>query len=130
MYRKGDNIYYTPDELGYRDRGMVKWQGFILSDHMEQMLEEEQEQRYHAPLPELSTQDCAARLRQAYEAKRTVALQLNLLDDGHYPGEIFGQVLGVQDEQLYLEEESGLRLIPLELIRHVRLTDPTKWFQQ
>ncbi|OOL80756.1 hypothetical protein BWX42_02275 [Dolosigranulum pigrum] len=26
-------IYYTPDELGYTDRGKQKWMGLMLSDH-------------------------------------------------------------------------------------------------
>ena len=26
-------IYYTPDELGYTDRGKQKWIGLMLSDH-------------------------------------------------------------------------------------------------
>lgn len=130
MYRKGDDVYYTPDELGYRDRGMVKWQGFILSDHMEQRLAEEREQRYSPPRLELSQEDCAARLKEAYEERREVALQLNQLEDGHYRSELVGRVRGVQEGQLYLETATGLRHISLDLIRHVRLRDSAKWFQQ
>jgi len=28
-------IRMTPDDLGYKDRGIMKWQGLILADHNE-----------------------------------------------------------------------------------------------
>ena len=28
-------IRFTPDQMGYKDRGKMKWQGLMLSDHSE-----------------------------------------------------------------------------------------------
>lgn len=128
MYRKGDNVYYTPDELGYKDRGMVKWQGFILSDHMEQMLIEEKQYRYSPHQSALSQEECASRLSQAYQHKRQVTLQLATLAHGHHHEEMTGYTKGVEDGQLYFQTQTGMRVIPLELISHVHLNDNHKWF--
>ena len=30
-------IRFTPDQFGYKDRGKMKWQGLMLSDHTEKL---------------------------------------------------------------------------------------------
>lgn len=128
MYRKGDDVYYTPDELGYQDRGMVKWQGFILSDHNELMEEYAAENRYVPPKPYQSLEKRAELVAGAFTTKRKVAIQLDYIENGSYSKEQHGSVRHVEGGRIWFETADGMRLIDMEQIRHVSFLDSTKWY--
>lgn len=41
--------WFTPRDYNYKDRGMVKWMGMMLSDHSEALIELEKEEREAEP---------------------------------------------------------------------------------
>lgn len=129
MYQKEGKVYYTPDELGYQDRGMVKWQGFLLSDHNEQMEQEGKDRTFVPPKLLQSEEKRASILADAYHLKREVAIQMGILENAHYPKDLVGYVLGVDHGQLFLQTEQGIRTLSIEVIRNVSLTDSTKWYK-
>lgn len=130
MKRKEGNVYYTPDELGYQDRGMMKWQGFLLSDHYEQMERERKDQAFVPPKLLQSAEKRDALLTDAYHLKREVAIQMNLLENAHYLPDVLGYVLGVEDGQLFLQTRNGIQMLSLDAVRNVQLTDSIKWYRQ
>ena len=130
MYQKKGNVYYTPDELGYQDRGMIKWQGFLLSDHNEQMKEEGKDRAFVAPKLLQSFEKRATVLSNAYYLKREVAIQMNILENAHYQKDIIGYVLGVDDNQIFLQTEDKIQMLSMDTIRNVQITDSTKWFKK
>lgn len=129
MYQKRGNVYYTPDELGYQDRGMVKWQGFLLSDHNEQMEQEGKDRAFIPPKLLQSKEKCARILADAYYLKREVAIQMDVLENGNYPKDLVGFVLGVDYGQLFLKTEDGIYTLSIEGIRNVSLINLTKWYK-
>lgn len=129
MYQKEGNSYYTPDELGYQDRGMVKWQGFLLSDHNEQMEQERKDRAFIPPKLQQSKENRSRILADAYSLKREVAIQMNTLENGRYPKDLIGYVLGVEHEQLFLQTEKGIHILSIEGIRNISFTHLTKWYQ-
>lgn len=129
MYQKEGNSYYTPDELEYQDRGMLKWQGFLLSDHNEQMEQEGKDRAFIPPKLKQSKEKRASILADGYHLKREVAIQMNILENGHYPKDFVGYILGVDHEQLFLQTEDGIHTLSVEMIRNVSLTTLTKWYQ-
>ena len=101
-------LHQTPDDRlaaeflrrDYRDRGMLKWGGFYLSDHtsaLAKMHAAERVERAHAQeaLPVLSRQ-----LAAAWRAGRPVHLQLNSVDDDQSIATLDGVIAGVADDQI------------------------------
>lgn len=130
MYEKEGNCYYTPDELGYHDRGMVKWQGFLLADHHELMETKAKEMEPAAVKPQQSEEECSAFLADAFHSKWKIDLQLNILEDGCYLKVAQGHVLAIEEGMIFLETELGMQSVPLDLIRHASRTDSTKWYKK
>lgn len=101
-------LHRTPDDRlaaeffrrDYRDRGMLKWGGFYLSDHtsaLAKMHAAEQVERPHdqQPLPQLSRQ-----LAAAWRSQRPVHLQLNSLDDNQVLTTVDGVIAGDDADQI------------------------------
>lgn len=65
----------------YHDRGMIKWQGFYLSDHTAALNKKNadlnQEYRYK---PQQTLETITSILAEAYSQRRQVVIQLNELD--------------------------------------------------
>ena len=117
-------IRKTPDQLGYKDRGKMKWQGLILSD-MSELLRE------HAKAEELKRVEAKEQmdeieitqiLHQAYATKRLVFIQTNILKDGYHYPDLHCTVEGFQEDKIYLRLENGdLKSCSIEEIRNVQI---------
>lgn len=102
----------------YHDRGMVKWQGFYLSDHTAALHQQAaQLKRQVCPKPQQSLPIITRRLAEAYQRDLIVTLQLNVcqLEDPHRL-EITTHILGYQEDNIIGDEA---QFIPLAAIRHV-----------
>jgi len=108
----------------YQDRGMVKWQGFYLSDHTSALKKQRAQQAQH--YPEKPVQSLTVKtdyLQQAYLKNQPVSIQLNERDrDGHLLPDVVGLVTGYYETNIVL---AGWQLIALDNIRHVELTTTT-----
>lgn len=64
-------------EHNYHYRGMVKWQGFMLSDHMAALKKQtakEQKQQIIEPKPQQTTEVIASTLAKTYHRKQIVSI--------------------------------------------------------
>lgn len=81
-------IILSPDRLGYKDRGMMKWQGLMLSDHNEALKKarKEHELMEVAFKPEMTMEDVSEVLYKAYVMKKPVLIQSSIIKNGQpYP---------------------------------------------
>lgn len=103
----------------YHDRGMLKWQGFFLSDHtaaLHHAHQEKPEQLNKAQAsPELSRL-----LMQAWQNQRLIHIQLNVLNENHLPLAVDGQVVGVNNDRVVIQKpDHHYCQLPLTILRNV-----------
>lgn len=126
-------IHFTPDQMGYKDRGKMKWLGLILSDHTEslnKMMVEETGQNIAAK-PIQSVTEISETLAEAYLLKKPVSIQANIVEDGTYLEDIRCLVSGTYEEQVFLVLKDG-RVVntTLEDIRHIEFIKSDIWYQK
>lgn len=110
----------------YNDRGMMKWMGWLLSDHSSFMEGEQQHEQLKPVAPEMAPSLIDVTLNNAFEQSQTVQIQLNLLENDQYAPAITGEILGYHDDRIYLQAIHGpIQVIILEEIRCV-LPQPEK----
>jgi hypothetical protein len=97
----------------YHDRGMVKWQGYYLSDHTEDVKKKEAlefARQNRKRMPEMALADITAILFDAFGRHEEVAVQENYSDtDGTVPPIITGLVTGYTESDIII----GATHIPL-----------------
>ncbi len=109
----------------YHDRGMLKWQGFFLSDHAS-ALRRDAKRQPELEQPQLAEAEIDRRLTIAWQKKHPVHVQLNVLDGNHVVQALDGVVAGYDDTMLVLKDHRHYRRLPLKQLRWVGKTDPTK----
>lgn len=123
----------TPDELGYKDRGKIKWQGLILSDHTDAIhtVNDKEKQQEKLTKPKQSLTEIGFILNEAYHCACPLTIQTNTLENGIYFQEISCMLLGTDEEKIYFSLKSGrIIAITLEDIRYVEFLDPQTWYQK
>ena len=125
-------VKFTPDEMGYKDRGKMKWQGLILSDHTEAIKRMFKDDSKYPEAKELmSEQEISIVLLQAFLQKSPVNIQANVLHDGHFKSDINCILKGVSDNRIILELKDGKALACLiEDIRNVEFADVNEWYEK
>ncbi len=92
----------------YNDRGMVKWQGFYLSDHTEDAKKHSDELNrldHLSVKTQMSEVDISAILFRSFTKNETIRIQLNLINDEGKPQDfITGIVQGFNDNQVYVND--------------------------
>lgn len=126
-------IQYTPDQLGYKDRGKMKWQGLMLSDHAESLhkMAVNESNATVAAKPKQSITEISEILAEAYLAKKPIAIQANLLQNGSYIQDVPCMVSGTYDDKIFLMLKNK-RIVhtTLEAIRHIEFIESDIWFQK
>lgn len=126
-------IRMTPDQLGYKDRGKMKWLGLMLSDHSESLkIMAEEDASYEVrEKPKQALAEIGKNLSKAYQTKRPIAIQANILQNGSYFKDVPCLVSGFHEEKIYLLLKNG-RMVDttLEDIRHIEFIDPAVWFEK
>lgn len=123
---------YHSDPLvrDYYDRGMLKYQPFMLSEHSSE-LEKESSSRNTTweRKEEMNESEIGKIINQSYSENRSIFIQLKTLDEnGKILPSIYGRVEGYLDDSIYILEESGdLQLISINLINNAQLVDIHKW---
>ncbi|EKU94297.1 Uncharacterised protein [Alloiococcus otitis] len=127
-------VYYTPDELGYQDRGKLKWMGMMLSDHTEALQQVKKTDKSLASQKIYDQQDLPEISQYLYEAfidQKPVRIQANTIQrDRHYPSLPY-LVKGYKDNFIYLVNQAGQKSkCQLDDIRHIEWMDPLDWYQK
>lgn len=127
-------IRITPEQLGYKDRGIMKWMGLMLSDHTEALKKEAEDSRLVEvqPKEEMTEEDIAQMLYQAFSSNSPVAIQANALRrDGNYYKDVECIVSGYVDNQIHLSLKNGRSTsCTLDQIRNVEMMDPLDWYNK
>jgi len=98
----------------YHDRGIMKWQGYYLSDHTSALNQEAQEKdvrlNQKTP-PKMSTADINAAINHALIKSLPVTIYLNVREDDYqFPPPITGKIEGYEDNSLYIGDEGFVEL--------------------
>ncbi|GAY72705.1 DNA-directed RNA polymerase beta subunit [Lentilactobacillus kosonis] len=119
---------YDPDLVSeffsaYHDRGMMKWQGFYLSDHTKQLEQEYQQEtitNLRQRTAEMTPEEIATNIDQAYTKNKLVSVQLNETDtDRAVPPEIIGKINGQENQTIVI----GQSHVKLEQIRSLEIIE-------
>lgn len=103
----------------YQDRGMKKWAGYYLSDHVAK-LTKDAKKRQHVNLKrkEMTQKEIGEVLLKAYSNHYRIKIQLKDIDkEGNYFEDIEGFVAGYQEDQLIINES----VINIEDINNILL---------
>ena len=126
-------IHFTPDQMGYKDRGKMKWLGLILSDHTEslnKMMVEEQDGKVTIK-PKQSLAEISEILAEAYLLKKPVSIQANIVEDGTYLENIRCLVSGAFEEQVFLVLRDGkIMKTTIDDIRYIEFIESNIWYQK
>lgn len=97
-----DNFFKT-----YQDRGMKKWQGLMLSDHIAAInRDNRQRAEVYKKKPTMTEEEVSELLMMAYANHRQVAVQLKQLDvEGHIQPDIDGIVEGYHVDEIMISGE-------------------------
>lgn len=126
---KPTTTWLSTRDQGYQDRKMIKWLGFILSDHMEDI----KKNKAHLNRPVVrqdkqSPQTISQILNEAYHHHQMVSVQLNYVYQGDYAQDIHGVVAGFDGPYIHIKTLDDFFSIELEVIHHVALLSPEKWY--
>ncbi|WP_246456583.1 hypothetical protein [Listeria immobilis] len=115
--------------MTYKDRGIKKWQGFFLSEHSEQM--EQQQAKSLLKWREPMTPDCIEHvLSNAISHQSMLVIQQKPLDADAFPEpDIVGRVAGVDDGTVFIQSASEVIAIPFSNILHVEERTIDKWYR-
>lgn len=109
----------------YQDRGILKWQGFFLSDHTSALKKVQQELTPERQ-PRQSEEEIARQLMQAWENHHPVTLQLEEVDDNLVPQEVSGVIAGYYENEVVVQHvvDEKTSLVLLESLRNIRPANP------
>ncbi|MEJ6400829.1 hypothetical protein [Nicoliella lavandulae] len=100
----------------FHDRGMMKWQGFMLSDHTA-YIEREQHHSTVVARPKQAQSIIKDMIDQSINEIRAVTIQLVNHSDLI---EVSGTIRGVQSDQLFIKTKAGIESFALTAIKNIR----------
>ncbi|MCT3214262.1 hypothetical protein EFO90_07720 [Lactiplantibacillus plantarum] len=105
-------------EHDYHDLGMMKWQGFYLSDHTAALNQQNQQlNAVYVPRPQQSLAVITEVLADAYQRQQPVIIQLKTVDhNNHHLPDITTLIHGYNANDIVIDAD---RFIPLPEIRNV-----------
>ncbi|MFL2077149.1 hypothetical protein [Marinilactibacillus psychrotolerans] len=124
--------WFTPRDYNYKDRGMIKWMGMMLSDHSEALIELEKEEREAEPhgKEKHTMEEVSKLLFKAYYTNQPVKIQADFLKNGSYYKDVECKVVGHNGEdKVYLKLKDGdLRAVGIKYIRNIERMNNLEWY--
>ena len=113
-------------EHDYHDRGLMKWQGFYLSDHTAALNQQRAHDQQHYPAkPQQSLSIVGQILLTAYTQNQPVNLQLNTVDQNNqHFATITTPILGYNAATIVIANH---QFININDIQHIELVRSTNW---
>lgn len=113
----------------YPDRGMVKWMGWLLSDHSTYLKQQQVAAKDRPVQPGMRLSTLEALLQRAWEQSQAVIIQPDVLEYGQYVAEIKGVVVSLEAGQVYLQTpHDHIRTITIAAIHAAQIVPPEKWW--
>lgn len=126
--------WFTPRDYNYKDRGMVKWLGMMLSDHSEALMILDQEEKDAEPSSKekQSMEKVSELLFKAYYSKQPIKIQADFLRNGCYFKDVECKVVGHNaGDKVYLKLKNGeLREAEITYIRNIEMMDVLDWYDK
>src|SRR5699024_7484780 len=126
-------IRLTPDELGYKDRGKMKWLGLLLSDHLDALKVMDRKDNREEPKAKrlMSEKEISQYLQKAFTHKVPIIIQANTLNNGNYYPDLHCLVLGSQENKIFLLLKDN-RTISCEInqIRNIEFMSIENWYNK
>ncbi len=114
----------------YKDRGMKKWQGFILSEHGAALAENKRKQdQVVEEKSQQSEREIGMVLEQAYKKHVKVKVQVNVKENSLYKNDIEGFIQGFEDDYIFISHNGTTESVELSTIRHVESVVSKKWYE-
>ena len=126
-------IVLNPDRLGYKDRGILKWQGMIMSEQREALNKIERTQNSIERLtPDHMTEELISEhIFKSLVNKAPIALQANVISNGSLVPEVICITEGYKNGNIYFSTKDRKPFkLKLEEIRSVAFYDPYAWNQK
>ena len=101
VYRRAKDFF----ENHYVDRGMVKWQGYFLSDHTEDVRKDNVARaaaRNQKAMPEMELEEITEMLFKAYANNLHVSVQERSKLGENFPPIIEGKVQGFDEQYIFI----------------------------
>lgn len=123
MDNKGEQIFFND----YKDRGMKKWAGFFLSEHVssieKQTLKDSMTVQQRNQMDEFEINEV---ITQAITKSKSVSVQISVVDsEGRYAKDIEGMIRGYDENEIFI----GHSPIRFEEIRNIEILEVIKWTQ-
>ncbi|MFD1465499.1 DNA-directed RNA polymerase subunit beta [Lapidilactobacillus mulanensis] len=119
------------DQWLYDDRGMMKWMGWILSDHSAYMEAEAKREAPTLPKTEMTSIEIDRVLQQAWKKSEIISVQKNIEFDQRFEPNIEGALVGNECGLIYVQgKDNHAQEIEVAEIRHVEIIDAEKWWLQ
>lgn len=110
----------------YIDRGMIKWQGFYLSDHTSALNAEHETKDkilQRKVLPQMTVKEITDVINKAIVKNKTVKIQTNNCDsNGIFEIPVIGEINGYEEDDLYVNDSYRVKI---SIIRHVSIVNKT-----
>ncbi|MCT3019914.1 hypothetical protein EFN43_02280 [Pediococcus pentosaceus] len=105
----------------YIDRGMIKWQGFYLSDHTSALNAEHETKNkvlQREVLPQITVKEITDIINKAIVKKKTVKIQTNKCDsNGIFEAPVVGKINGYIDDVLYVDWNLRIKINEIRNIK-------------
>lgn len=120
-----------PEQLDYQDRGKMKWQGLLLSDHSEALNKSaliEKKKHVNPSYPRQSILEISEQLATAYQNNYPLFVQTNTLNNNQELECFIALVVGSEASDIYFTlKNNQLIMTPLENIRFTQSFDALSW---
>ncbi len=122
---------FTPEMFGYKDRGILKWQGMILADQTDALKRIDSEITEIEGKEEMSEIEISKMLHHAYVTDSPLLIQANIIRNGSYYKDVECQVVGCNGGRIFLRLKDGRKTsCMLDEIRNVELMDTLTWYDK
>ncbi len=122
---------FTPEQIGYRDRGILKWQGMILADQTDALKKMENEISVIEGKEEMSEVEISQVLHRAFINDYPIAIQANIIRNGSFYKDVVCKVAGYGGNKIHLQLIDGRKTrCSLEEIRNIEMLDPLEWYNK
>ncbi|CWW11475.1 MULTISPECIES: hypothetical protein [Listeria] len=115
--------------MTYQDRGIKKWQGFFLSEHNEQM--DQQQASIRLKWREAMSSECIESvLSAAITHQSSLVIQKKPLNADAFPEpDIIGRISGVDGETIFIQSTAGIISLSFSSILNIEERKLEKWYK-
>ncbi|WP_243279920.1 hypothetical protein [Listeria seeligeri] len=115
--------------MTYHDRGIKKWQGFFLSEHNEQM-DQQQDSTKLKWRKAMSSECIESVLSAAITHQSSLVIQKKPLHADSFPeSDIVGRIVGIDEDLLFIRTATEVISLPFSSILNVEERTVEKWYK-